>query len=193
MTTPHRGPLIIVSGPSGSGKSTLIHRLLAEDGLPLRLSVSVTTRSIRPGECEGKDYFFRSDEEFRKGIAEGAFLEHAQVHQWFYGTPRSEVERYLEQGVGVLLDIDVQGAASVRKSCPGTVSIFIRPPSLEEVERRLRLRGSETDATIRIRVDTARKEMEHVGEYTHTVTNDDLDRAYTEFRTLIERQFRLSN
>jgi guanylate kinase len=191
MTTPtsRRGPLIIVSGPSGSGKSTLIRRVLDEGGLPLRLSVSATTRPPRPGEIEGQDYFFWTEEEFNRAVAAHAFVEYAQVHGRSYGTPRSQVEQHLEQGTGVLLDIDYQGARQVKGCYPEVVSIFIRAPSWEEYERRLRARRTETEATLQRRLDTAREELRHVEEYDYVVTNDDLDQAYAEFRALLAEQF----
>src|SRR5205823_3727454 len=125
------GPLIIVSGPSGSGKSTLIRRLLGS-GLPLHLSVSATTRKQRPRERDGVDYYFLSEEEFRRRVAEGAFLEHAEVHGRLYGTLKSEVEGPRSRGEGVILDVDVQGAASLRKLFPEHVSIFVDAPSVQE-------------------------------------------------------------
>jgi guanylate kinase len=187
----NRGPLIIVSGPSGSGKSTLIRRVLDEGGLPLRLSVSVTTRQRRPGEVPGRDYFFWTEEEFNQAVAANAFVEYAQVHGRSYGTPRSQIENHLEQGTGILLDIDYQGARQVKRCYPEAVSIFIRAPSWEEYERRLRGRGTETEATLQRRLDTAREELRHVEEYDEVVINDDLDRAYAEFRALLAEQFEI--
>jgi guanylate kinase len=191
MTTPtsQRGPLIIVSGPSGSGKSTLIRLVLDKGGLPLRLSVSATTRPKRPGEIEGRDYFFWTEEEFEEAIAANAFLEYARVHDNYYGTPRSQVESHLEQGTGILLDIDYQGARQVKQCRPDVVSIFIRATSWEEYERRLRARGTETEASIQRRLATAREELCHVEEYDHVVINDDLEKAFAEFRALLAEQF----
>jgi len=189
MTT-KRGPLIIVSGPSGSGKSTLIRRVLAQGGVPLRLSVSATTRPPRPGEREGVDYYFWTTEQFERGIQEGAFLEHAQVHgKHYYGTLLSEIDGYRGLGVGVLLDIDYQGARQVRPTHPEVVSVFVRAPRLEDYEARLRFRDTEDEATIARRLATAREELEHVDEYNHVVINDDLERAYGELRDWIARQF----
>jgi guanylate kinase len=183
------GPLIIVSGPSGSGKSTLIHRVLAEGSLPLRLSVSATTRAPRAGEVDGVDYYFWSPEQFREGLAAGAFLEHAEVHGHRYGTLRREVDGYRVLGLGVILDIDVQGAAQVRPLYPEHVSIFIEPPSLAELERRLRERRTETKEAIERRLRNARAELAHAGEYQFRVINDDQERAWVELRDLIARQF----
>jgi len=147
MTT-KRGPLIIVSGPSGSGKSSLIRRLLAQGEIPLRLSVSATTRPPRPGEREGVDYYFWTHEQFHRGLKEGAFLEHALVHGQYYGTLLSEIDGYRGQGVGVLLDIDYQGARQVRPTHPEVVSVFVRAPRWEDYEARLRQRDTEDEATI---------------------------------------------
>ncbi len=185
-----KGPLIILSGPSGSGKTTVTSRLLAVSGLPLRQSISATTRSPRNGERDGVEYYFLSLEEFQQKIAAGEFLEWATVICNFYGTPREPVERLRQQGIGVLLVIDVQGAAQVRKSRPDHVSIFLTTPSLEVLEKRLRDRNSEDEATIQRRLATARKELQRAGEYTHQVVNDDLDTTVRELQTLIEPLFR---
>ena len=136
--TSARAPLIIVSGPSGSGKSTLIRRVLAGHSWPLRLSVSATTRPIRPGEQPEIDYHYLSIPEFEEGIRSGAFLEFALVHGNYYGTLQREVEPYLQKGIGVILDIDVQGASQVRVKYPDHCSVFIRASSLEIYEQRLR-------------------------------------------------------
>jgi guanylate kinase len=184
------GPLIIVSGPAGSGKSTLIQRVLRESKHPLRLSVSATTRAPRPGEREDVDYHFWSRERFEKELEEGGFLEHAVVHgQNYYGTPRSEVASWREKGFGVILDIDVQGAEQVRAVDPEAVSIFIQLPRWEMYEQRLRVRGSETEASIARRLQTARRELERMGEYNYVIVNDDVETATREFLGVIERLF----
>jgi guanylate kinase len=185
------GPLIIVSGPSGSGKSTLIRRVLDANRYPLRLAVSATTRAKRPGEREGVDYHFWTVERFQEQLAAGKFLEHAQVHgQNCYGTPRDEVDGYREKGKGVILDIDVQGAEQVRRSYPDAVSIFVKLSDWAMYEKRLRLRGSETDAGIARRLETARRELGHIGEYQHVIRNDDLEHAVGELLDVIGRCFR---
>jgi guanylate kinase len=183
------GPLIILSGPSGSGKSTVISRVLKESGLPLRVSVSATTRPPRPGERDGVHYHFWAVEKFLAQVQAGAFLERAEVHGKYYGTLRAEVEPYRERGVGVILDIDVQGAEQVRRLCPDNVSIFLKAPSLEVLEQRLRARGTEDDAAIARRLANARRELERIGEYDHVVVNDDLETAVAQIRELIARQF----
>jgi guanylate kinase len=184
-----KGPLIIVSGPSGAGKSTLIRRVLKESGLPLRLSVSATTRARREGEEEGVDYYFWTRERFVKEVEAGAFLEHAVVVGNLYGTLRSEVEVPRGRGVGVILDVDVQGAEAVRRHCPDHLSVFVRAPSPEEYERRLRRRGTEDESAIARRLENARRELAEVGKYQHVVVNDDVGRAATELGGLIARAF----
>jgi guanylate kinase len=183
-----KAPLIILAGPSGSGKSTIIARLLKERGLPLRLSVSATTRPARPYEKDGVHYYFWTREQFANQRQAGAFLEWATVHGQWYGTLRSEVEEYRAQGIGVLLDIDVQGAAQVRAQYPDCLSLFIRTSSWEEYERRLRKRGEGADSIAR-RLATARRELERIGEFDHVIVNDDLEIAVAEVRKWIEQAF----
>jgi guanylate kinase len=184
-----KGPLIILSGPSGCGKTVLLRRLLARRDLPLRVSVSATTRQQRDGERKGVDYHFLDPEVFEREVREGAFLESARVHGCCYGTLRREVDPYLERGMGVILVIDVQGAAQVRQSRPEAVSIFLRPPSLEELERRLRERGTESEEAIQRRLVTAQTEMARIGEYQYRVVNDNLERAVQEVHDIIRGLF----
>jgi guanylate kinase len=183
------GPLIIVSGPSGVGKSTIIQRLLAAAPGPLRLSVSATTRLPRPSEHDGTDYHFWTRERFAAGVAAGEFLEHAIVHKKDYGTLRSEVEPYRQQGIGVILDIDVQGAEQVRRLAPDNVSVFLRAPSLEEYERRLRKRATEDEASIQGRLSVARAELALAPTYSYQIINDDLDSATARLRAFVADQF----
>jgi guanylate kinase len=183
------GPLIILAGPAGSGKSTIIARLLKESGLPLRLSVSATTRPPRGSEREGVHYYFWTHEQFEQQVKANAFLEWARVHGQCYGTLRSEVDNYRAKGTGVLLDIDVQGAAQVRAAYPDCVSIFLRTSSWEEYEKRLRKRGTESEEQIARRLATARRELERAGEFDHVVVNDDLDVAVACVRELIVQAF----
>lgn len=179
------GPLIVMSGPSGSGKSTLVRRLLENPPGPLRLSVSVTTRKPRVQEKDGVDYHYWSPERVREEIARGGFLEWADVFGNYYGTLVAEVEPYRQQGVGVLLEIDVNGWAQVKAKCPDAASIFIRTSSIDVLEERLRRRLSETEESIQRRLAGARVEMARVHEYHHQVVNDDLDVALTNLRTII--------
>lgn len=185
-----KGPLFILSGPSGCGKSTVIRRLLAEEpGLPLRLSVSATTRPPRKGERDGVEYHFWTPERFQEEVRAGAFLEHAEVHGKRYGTLRSEVDPYRERGIGVILDIDVQGAAQIRPQYPDHVSIFLRAPSLAVYEERLRKRGTEAEEAIQRRVANARCELAVADSYDYQVVNDDLDTAVAGLRSLVRREF----
>lgn len=183
-----KAPLIILAGPSGSGKSTIISRLLQERDLPLRLSVSATTRLPRPSESNGVHYYFWTRDQFEEQRQAGAFLEWATVHGQWYGTLRSEVEGYRAQGTGVLLDIDVQGAAQVRSQCPDCLSIFLKAPSWEVYEQRLRKRG-ESPQSIARRLATARRELERTQEFDHVILNEDLELAVAQVRTLIEQAF----
>jgi guanylate kinase len=184
-----KGPLLILSGPSGSGKSTVIARLLQTCDLPLHLSVSATTRSPRPGEKDGIHYHFWTMERFEAAIAAGEFLEWARVHDNCYATLKSEVGSYRRQGTGVILDIDVQGAAQVRKICPDAVTVFLRTSSLETYEARLRARNTETEEAIERRVAGARRELERIGEYQYQVVNDDLNTAVADLQQIVRRSF----
>lgn len=173
--TPHQPHLIIVSGPSGAGKSTVVKQLLADCSLPIQMSVSATTRSPRPGEVNGVDYHFLSREEFRERRERGEFLECFEVFgrgDW-YGTLRETVTSGLNAGKWILLEIDVQGAMATLETYPSAITIFIHPGSLEELERRLRNRGSETEESLRRRLEVARIELEAAPRYRHTVVNQD--------------------
>lgn len=183
-----KAPLIILAGPSGSGKSTIIARLLKESALPLRLSVSATTRPPRPYEQNSVHYFFWTREQFETQRQSGAFLEWAMVHGQWYGTLRSEVEEYRAAGIGVLLDIDVQGAVQVRAQCPDCLSLFIRTSSWEEYERRLQKRGEGPESIAR-RLATAQRELARIDEFDQVIVNDDLDLAVAQVRQWIEKAF----
>ncbi len=178
MNTPAPAPgkLIVLSGPSGSGKTTIVQRLLAAVPELVR-SISATTRPPRPGEQDGKDYFFLSRGEFDRRAAEGAFLEHAEVFGNGYGTPRDFVERETRAGRSVVLAIDVQGADIVRRKFSPVVSIFVLPPNLPELERRLRERKSDAEADVARRLATARAEIGRKDQYDFVVVNDDVDAA----------------
>lgn len=183
-----KAPLIILAGPSGSGKSTIIARLLSEGSLPLRLSVSATTRARRPYEQEGVHYYFWTHEQFEKQRQAGAFLEWATVHGQWYGTLRREVEDYRARGVGVLLDIDVQGADQVRALYPDCLSFFIRTSSWAAYEERLRKRGESAENIAR-RLETARRELQRSNEFDYIIVNDDLESAVAQVRDLIAQAF----
>ncbi|MDO4786509.1 MAG: guanylate kinase [Fretibacterium sp.] len=181
----HRGRLFVLSGPSGVGKGTL--RTQALKGIEgLAYSVSCTTRSPRPEDREGVDYRFVSEDEFTRMAEQGLFLEHARVHGGpRYGTLREDVERELDAGHDVLLEIDVQGALQVRSLVPDSVMIFVLPPSEAELERRLRGRHTETESELRSRLESAKRELQQAEKYDHVLMNDDLDRASEGLRRII--------
>ena len=179
MTSEKKGRLLIVSGASGTGKGTVCAALLAARE-NLAYSISATTRTPRPGEVEGENYYFITKEKFKELIAAGGFLEWAEVFGNFYGTPRQKVEDKLAAGQDILLEIDTQGALQVMKKCPEAISIFLLPPSLEELERRLRSRGTETEDKIKERLGEAQAEMAAAKHYKHTVINDTVDAAVKE-------------
>lgn len=178
--------LFVISGPSGVGKGTLVERLrkMRPD---LGVTVSATTRKPRPGEVDGVSYHFLTDEEFSRRVEAGEFLEWAQVHDHRYGTLRSEVDRLLRQGHSVVLEIDVQGGSNVKRLYPDSVGIFIEPPSLQTLEERLRGRGTEDDATVRLRMADAQRELELAPTYDVRIVNDDLERATDELARTLER------
>lgn len=182
--------LIVISAPSGAGKTTLCDRLL-KDFPGLVLSISSTTRAPRGAEKHGKEYFFLSREAFEKDIRAGKFAEWANVHGNYYGTSKAAIENAFRDGKSVLLDIDVQGAESLRKSFPReSVLVFIAPPSLETLERRLRSRGTDNEETIQKRVRNARAEMEKMPVFDTIIVNDELDRAYDELRAVVAERLR---
>ena len=173
MTGNPPGILVILSGPSGAGKTTIVRRLLERGDTPLELSISATTRMPRQNEQDGVDYHFLAKDEFQRRVAENEFVEYVEVFSTghLYGTLRSEVEDRLPRGVSVLLEIDVEGAAKVVEQYPTAVTIFLRPESPEELERRLRDRGTETEQVIRRRLEAATQEMEASTWYQHHVVN----------------------
>jgi guanylate kinase len=184
-----RGPLIVISGPSGIGKSTVIRRLLELGDLRLRLSVSATTRAPRDLEVKDKDYHFWDRERFDREVQAGNFLEWAEVHGKCYGTLQSEVEPYREKGIGVILDIDVNGKQAVQRLHPEAVTIFLTASSPSAYEERLRRRGTETEEAIQRRLANGLKELAHAGEYDYLVLNDDLETAVAELHQIVERAF----
>ena len=178
------GNLYVVAAPSGAGKTTLV-RLLLEQEAGIHLSVSFTTRPPRPGELDGRDYHFVDAAEFRAMIARQEFLEWAEVHGNFYGTSKKWITERLATGHDVLLEIDWQGAQQVRSAFPGTIGIFILPPSMEELTRRLTGRGTDSADVIARRLAAAQAEMRHVGEFDYVIINASLEQALDDLRAVV--------
>ncbi|MCD8522333.1 MAG: guanylate kinase [Saccharospirillaceae bacterium] len=186
------GTLFIFSAPSGAGKTSLVKALLQSTGY-IGVSVSHTTRAPRPGEVNGKDYHFVSVAEFQDMVSRGAFLEHAQVFDNFYGTSQEWVESELSAGRDVILEIDWQGAQQVRHQMPDAVSVFIAPPSIAALRERLQKRGQDSEDIIERRMRDARNEMSHYGEYNYLIINDNFENTVEELRAIvIARRHRLS-
>ncbi len=184
-----RGILIILSSPSGAGKSTLARRLMEWDP-SLRFSVSATTRAPRPGEVDGREYYFKSRAEFESLVKTGEMLEHAEVFGNFYGSPKAPVEVAMGQGRDTLFDIDWQGGQQVRNSALGrsVVSVFVLPPSIAELERRLRARAQDSDEVIAGRMAKSRDEISHWAEYDYVIVNNDIDSAFAELVTIVQAE-----
>ncbi|GAB2564556.1 guanylate kinase [Dyella jejuensis] len=178
------GTLFIVAAPSGAGKSTLVNALLAREP-DISLSISHTTRPPRPGEEYGRHYYFVERGEFEREVAEDVFLEHAEVHGNFYGTSRRTVQDLLQRGRDVLLEIDWQGAAQIRKAKPDCVSVFILPPSRMELERRLRGRGSDSAEVIERRLRNSRGEIAHAHEFDYIIVNDRFEDALDGLQAIV--------
>ncbi|MBE8953732.1 MAG: guanylate kinase [Quinella sp. 1Q7] len=179
-----RGLLIVVSGASGTGKGTVCKKIL--DDMPqVAYSISATTRTPRPGEVDGKEYYFLSRDEFTAWIDGGKFLEFAEVYGNFYGTPLNKIEERLNRGEDILLEIDVQGALNVKRKCPDGVYIFLLPPSLHELKRRIEGRGTETPESLRRRLANAVAEIQIGREYTYVVVNDSVERAAAQIEAII--------
>ena len=180
-----KGLLIVFSGLSGVGKGTILKQLMPMEDLNLAYSVSMTTRAPREGEVEGVNYFFVTKKRFMQAIRNGELLEHARFVGNDYGTPKQYVEEMREQGKNVILEIEIKGAKQIMKKCPDALSIYIVPPSIEELERRLRERGTEDEETIMKRISKAKKEMKDTAFYEHVVCNDVLETAVQEVREII--------
>lgn len=182
-----KGMIVVVSSPSGTGRTTIIERVLREDSR-LRYSTSVTTRPQRPGEKEGKDYFFVSEKEFKQRIERGEFVEWAEVHGFMYATPRAPLVETVQQGGVIILDIDIQGAMQVKEKFPHCVTIFVAPPSLESLEQRLRNRGTDSEELIKRKLQDALREMAKIPEYDYLIVNEDLDTAVRQLEAILEAE-----
>jgi len=183
-----RGILIVISGFAGAGKGTLMHELIRKYG-NYALSVSATTRNPRPGEAEGREYFFKTAEEFDKMIADDKLIEYAKYVDHYYGTPRDYVELQLESGKDVILEIEIQGASKVKKKFPDALLIFVSPPSASELYRRLIARGTETMEDVNSRMRRAVEESEGIENYDYIIVNDDLEECVTELHQIIQREY----
>ena len=178
------GSLFVITAPSGAGKSSLIDALLKED-TRLRLSVSYTTRAPRPGEANGREYHFVDDKTFMAMLERGEFLESAEVHGYRYGTSQAVIREALTRGQDLALEIDWQGAQQVRKLHPECIGVFILPPSVTELERRMRARGQDADAVIKRRLASAEDEMSHAPEFDYVIINKDFDEARRDLQAII--------
>lgn len=179
-----KGILFILSGPSGVGKGT-VRKALFEQSTDLRYSISMTTRDPREGEVDGVDYFFKSRNEFEKLISEGQLIEHAEYVGNYYGTPRQYVEKTLNEGKDVFLEIEVQGALKVRENFPEGVFVFLIPPSLEELKDRIVNRGTETEEKVKNRLKAAKEEIDMMDAYDYVVVNDQIDNAVTKVKSIV--------
>lgn len=180
----NRGVLIVISGPSGAGKGTICKELLDKHN-NIYISVSATTRSPRAGEVDGINYYFLTKESFEEKVSQNGFLEYANVHGNFYGTPKVNVEKMLEEGKDVILEIDIQGALQVKENFSEGVFIFILPPSMEELKQRIIKRGSETEESLMTRFKNAYKEINYVSKYNYAVVNDTVEDAVNKVRSII--------
>lgn len=184
----NKGLLFVISGPSGAGKGTIYSRVIEQTGM--KRSVSVTTRKPREGEVEGVNYFFRTEEQYQQMIAAGEFLETAEVYKNFYGTPKAPVFENLDNGYDVLFEVDVHGSRSIKKKYPEAIAIFVMTPDFETLERRLRGRGTETEASLKTRLGAARRELGEYKLFDYIVFNDDIEQAVQEVLDIVTAEKR---
>ena len=188
-TLQRRGLMFILSSPSGAGKTTIARRLLEEEGSELQMSVSVTTRPMRPGEVEGRDYFFVDRGRFDQLVEDDAFFEWAEVFGHCYGTPKAHIREELKRGEDFLFDIDWQGTQQLYQRAQGdVVRVFLLPPSIEELEQRLRSRGTDSEEVIRSRMERARAEISHWDAYDYVVINDDIEACFAKVKMILEAE-----
>lgn len=179
----HSGKLFIISGPSGAGKGTICKRLIEET--KVEISVSMTTRKPRPGEVDGLSYYFTDKDDFQDAISKGGFLEYAEVYGNYYGTPKERVVEKLSRGIDVVLEIDIQGALKVKEAYPEGIFIFILPPSMTELRKRITGRGSETEEAINLRLSQTLKEISYIDKYDYCVVNGDLEEAVARVSAIV--------
>ena len=179
----HKGKLFIISGPSGAGKGTICKRLI--DETKVEISVSMTTRQPRAGEVEGKSYYFTTKENFLKEVEADGFLEWAEVYGNYYGTPKAKVDEKLAAGIDVVLEIDIQGALNVKEVYPDGIFIFILPPSMSELRKRITGRGSETEESLRLRLSQTLKEVSYIDKYDYCVVNGELEEAVARVKSIV--------
>ncbi len=188
-TLHRRGLMFILSSPSGAGKTTIARRLLEEEEHGLKMSVSVTTRPMRPGEVEGRDYFFTDRQGFDRMVEDEAFFEWAEVFGHCYGTPKAHIREELKRGEDFLFDIDWQGTQQLYQRAQGdVVRVFLLPPSIDALEQRLRSRGTDSDEVIRGRMDRARAEISHWDAYDYVVINDDIEACFAKVKMILEAE-----
>ncbi len=188
MASPSKGLLVVVSAPSGCGKDTVLGELCHREDVLISRSVSMTTRAMRSGEVDGVDYYFTTVDDFKNKITENYFIEYVNFGANFYGTPKAPVDKMLEEGKCVVLKIEVEGAGNIRKLYPDCVSVFIAPPSFDELKARLKNRGTETEEEYNKRVEIAKEELKRAKEYDYIVINDEISRCADDISDILNAE-----